>query len=189
VVGNSDSRFFFVENEEQLDKWLRFKDNVPKLKKVIVWDTEGLRQFKDPMVMTFDELVETGRMAAADHPEMFVKRIAEIEPDDLSALIYTSGTTGPPKGAMLTHTNCLWMGHAITTDNPMSTNDEVMSFLPLCHIFEQLFSVLGHITSGFIVNFIESPDTVAENMIIFFRHPDPHVRCHLVKTAYLLYGA
>jgi long-chain acyl-CoA synthetase len=165
VVENSESKFFFVENEEQLDKWLRFKDNVPNLKKVIVWDTEGLRQFKDPMVMTFDELVEAGRQVAANNPGMFKKRIVEIEPEDLSVLIYTSGTTGPPKGAMLTHRNCLWMGHAITTDNPMSDKDEIMSFLPLCHIFEQLFTVLGHITSGYTVNFIESLDTIADNMI------------------------
>ena len=165
VVANSESRFFFVENEEQLDKWLRFKDHVPNLKKVIVWDTEGLRQFKDPTVMTFDELIETGSKVAAENPDLFAERIAQIEPQDLSVLIYTSGTTGPPKGAMLTHRNCLWMGHAITTDNPMSANDEIMSFLPLCHAFEQLFSVLGHITCGHIVNFIESPDTVAENMM------------------------
>ncbi len=165
IVENSEAKFFFVENEEQLDKWLRFKDNVPKLKKVIVWDTEGLRHFKDPMVITFDELVETGSKVAVDTPEMFAKRTAEIEPDDLSVLIYTSGTTGPPKGTMLTHGNCIWMGHAITTDNPMTLKDEIMSFLPLCHIFEQLFTVLGHITCGHIVNFIESPDTVAENMM------------------------
>ena len=165
VVENSESRFLFVENEEQLDKWLHFKDNVPKLKKVIVWDTEGLRQFKDPMVMTFEALVETGRRAAAEHPDMFLERIRTIDPQDLSVLIYTSGTTGPPKGAMLTHRNCIWMGNAITTDNPMDAGDQVMSFLPLCHIFEQLFTVLGHITCGYIVNFIESPETVVENMI------------------------
>ena len=58
VVKNSESKFFFVENEEQLDKWLHFKDNTPDLIKVIVWDTEGLRQFKDPMFMTFDELLD-----------------------------------------------------------------------------------------------------------------------------------
>ncbi|MBW2487819.1 MAG: AMP-binding protein [Deltaproteobacteria bacterium] len=165
VVANSEARFFFVENEEQLDKWLHFRDKVPRLKKVIVWDTEGLRQFKDPLVMTFEELLEMGRRAAADDPELFLNRIERIEPDDVSVLIYTSGTTGPPKGAMLTHRNCIWMGRAITTDYPMTTTDEVMSFLPLCHIFEQLFTVLGHLACGHIVNFIESPDTVAENMM------------------------
>jgi len=165
VVKNSESKVFFVENEEQLDKWLHFRDNVPDLAKVVVWDTEGLRQFKDPMVMTFDELLVLGQKASEENPELFDQRIAEIEPQDLSVLIYTSGTTGPPKGAMLTHRNCLWMGHAITSNNPMVGTDEIMSFLPLCHIFEQLFTVLAHITVGHIVNFIESPDTVADNMI------------------------
>ena len=165
VIENSESKFFFVENEEQLDKWLHFKDSAPALRKVIVWDTKGLRQFQDPMVMTFDELLLTGQQAFEENPQLFDRRIVSIEPEDLSVLIYTSGTTGPPKGAMLTHRNCLWMGHAITSNNPMTTKDEIMSFLPLCHIFEQLFTVLGHITVGHIVNFIESPDTVADNMV------------------------
>jgi long-chain acyl-CoA synthetase len=143
VVTNSDSKFFFVENEEQLDKWLHFRDRAPKLEKVIVWDTEGLRQFKDPMVMTFDELLELGAKVAQENPGMLDQRIREIGPEDLSVLIYTSGTTGPPKGAMLTHRNCVWMGSAITSNNPMYDNDEIMSFLPLCHIFEQLFTYTG----------------------------------------------
>ncbi|RLB23089.1 MAG: long-chain fatty acid--CoA ligase [Deltaproteobacteria bacterium] len=165
VIQNSESKFFFVENEEQLDKWLHFRDNIPFLKKVIVWDLEGLRHFKDPMVMTYNEILEKGRLIVEKDSNFFERRMAEVTPDDLSMLIYTSGTTGPPKGAMLTHSNLTWMGQAITTDNPMYDTDEVMSFLPLCHIFEQLFSVLGHIENGYIVNFIESPDTVTDNMI------------------------
>jgi long-chain acyl-CoA synthetase len=165
VIENSESKFLFVENEEQLDKWLNFRDNVPKLKKVIVWDLEGLRHFEDPMVMTYQELLEIGRQVADKQPDRFEKRMDEVKSDDLSMLIYTSGTTGPPKGAMLTHGNLTWMGQAITRDNPMYDTDEVMSFLPLCHVFEQLFSVMGHIRHGFVVNFIESPDTVTDNMI------------------------
>jgi len=165
VVEHSESKFFFVENEEQLDKWLNFKDNVPKLKKVIVWDLEGLRHFSDPMVMTFEELLNMGEEAAEKSPGSFEERMASITPEDLSVLIYTSGTTGPPKGAMLTHANVTWMGRAITTDNPMYDNDEVLSFLPLCHIFERIFSVFAHISYGYVVNFIESPDTVTDNMM------------------------
>ena len=164
VIKDSDAKFFFVENEEQLDKWLRFRNNVPNLKKVIVWDTEGLRQFKDPMVMTFDQLLDMGRAIGKESPELIGARIDAITPEDLSLLIYTSGTTGPPKGAMLTHKNCVWMGTAITNDVSLKRSDEIMSFLPLCHIFEQLFTVLGHFTNGHTVNFIESPDTVADNM-------------------------
>ncbi len=165
VIQHSEAKVFFVENEEQLDKWLMFRDTLFSLRKVVVWDTEGLRHFNDPMVMTFDELLELGRRLVDQHPGLSDQRIAGITADDVSVLIYTSGTTGPPKGAMLTHANCTWMGRVITMANPMGESDEIMSFLPLCHIFEQLFTVLGHITAGYVVNFIESPDTVADNMI------------------------
>jgi long-chain acyl-CoA synthetase len=164
VVENSESKFFFVENEEQLDKWFNFRDRAPFLKKVIVWDLEGLRHFKDPMVMTYEAFLAYGREAAERDPEGFGRRMDEITPEDLSVLIYTSGTTGPPKGAMLTHRNVMWMADAITVENPVRDNDEVMSFLPLCHIFERLFSVFVHITHGYTVNFIENLDTVTDNM-------------------------
>ncbi|MFH1488257.1 MAG: AMP-binding protein [Pseudomonadota bacterium] len=164
IVQNSESKFFFVENEEQLDKWLMFRDSAPHLKKVIVWDLEGLRNFNDPMVFSFDELLAAGSRGLEKTPRLIEARIDQIAPEDTSMLIYTSGTTGPPKGAMLTHRNLMWMGQAITTDNPMFDKDEVLSFLPLCHVFEQLFSVMGHITHGYIVNFIESVDTVTDNM-------------------------
>jgi len=165
VVGNSDSRFFFVENEEQLDKWLQFRDGVPHLEKVIVWDLEGLRHFEDEMVMTYEEIIQMGRKILEKAPERFETRMAQVMPEDVSMLIYTSGTTGPPKGAMLTHRNLIWMGQAITAENPMNDEDEVLSFLPLCHVFEQLFSVMGHITHGYTLNFIENMDTVSDNMI------------------------
>ncbi len=164
VIEQSESRFFFVENEEQLDKWLNFRDKVPGLQKVIVWDLEGLRHFEDPRVMTYDELLETGREIVEKSPGLFEKRMSEVTPEDLSVLIYTSGTTGPPKGAMLTHRNVTWMARAIVADDPVYDTDDVMSFLPLCHVFERLFSVFVHVTHGYTVNFIESLDTVTDNM-------------------------
>ncbi|MDQ1330467.1 MAG: long-chain acyl-CoA synthetase, partial [Thermodesulfobacteriota bacterium] len=78
VLNNSESKFFFVENEEQLDKWLKFKENVPQLIRVIVWDTEGLRSFKDPMVMIFSELLELGRKVSAEQPGLFENRAEEV---------------------------------------------------------------------------------------------------------------
>ncbi len=164
VIHDSESKFFFVENEEQLDKWLHFRDNVASLKKLIVWDLEGLRHFEDPMVMTYEDLLDLGRKIVEKDPNLFEKRMSEVTPDDLSVLVYTSGTTGPPKGAMLTHRNVTWMGQAITKDDPVYDTDEVMSFLPLCHIFERLFSVFCHITHGYTLNFVESLDTVTDNM-------------------------
>ena len=165
VTHNSQSRFLFVENEEQLDKWLHFKERTPQLYRVIVWDTEGLRQFSDPMVLTYDQLLEIGRAAEDKHPERLNVRMQSIQPEDLCVLIYTSGTTGPPKGAMLTHRNVTWMARAVSNANTIYQTDEVLSFLPLCHIFERLFSVFVHITYAYTVNFVEKPDTVTDNMV------------------------
>ena len=165
VVNHSEATFLFVENEEQLDKWLMFRDEAPTLRKVIVWDLEGLQQFADPMVMTFEALLEEGARAATEASGILTDRMQQVRPEDLAVLIYTSGTTGPPKGAMLTHRNVTWMARAVTRDNPIAGDDEVLSFLPLCHIFERLFSVFVHITHGYVVNFVEKPDTVTDNMI------------------------
>lgn len=164
VVNHCDARFLFVENEEQLDKWLMFKDRAPLLKKVIVFDPKGLRSFKDPMVMTFDELLEKGAAAEQEHPSAFDERKQKVTPDDLAVLIYTSGTTGPPKGAMLTHKNVTWMAGAVEGTVKIEKQDNVLSFLPLCHIFERLFTVFIHIKFAYIVNFVEKPDTVMQNM-------------------------
>ncbi len=165
VVGHSDSGILFVENEEQLDKWLKFKDRAANLRKVIVWDTEGLRRFSDPAVLTFDQLVEIGQAADGQNPQPLDDRMQALKPEDLCVLIYTSGTTGPPKGAMLTHRNVTWMARAVSGANTIYATDEVLSFLPLCHIFERLFSVFVHITYAYTVNFVEKPDTVTDNMI------------------------
>jgi long-chain acyl-CoA synthetase len=164
VVENSESKFLFAENEEQLDKWLNFRDKASHLQKVIVWDLEGLRHFEDEMVMSFDDLLEVGRQNLETKPDLLEERMTEVSPEDLSYLIYTSGTTGPPKGAMLTHGNLTWMGQAVEGVIPMQDTDEVLSYLPLCHIFERLFSVIFHITYGGTVNFIENVDTVTDNM-------------------------
>lgn len=164
VIKNSEARFFFVENEEQLDKWLRFKDDAPCLKKIIVWDTEGLRHFKDPLVMTFEALLGHGQRVAEQRPALFEERMRSVTPDDTAVLIYTSGTTGPPKGAILTHRNVTWMAQAVHHANIIERDDDVLSFLPLCHIFERLFSVFIHITYAYTVNFTEKPDTVTDNM-------------------------
>ncbi len=165
VVNHCDAKFLFVENEEQLDKWLMFRQNAPLLKKVIVWDTKGLLAFTDPMVMTFDQLIEKGEEADELHPTLFEDRQAEVTPDDLAVLIYTSGTTGPPKGAMLTHKNVTWMASAVNSIIKIYRKDNVLSFLPLCHVFERLFTVFIHIKYAYTVNFVEKPDTVMQNMM------------------------
>jgi len=165
VVTHSDARFLFVENEEQLDKWLNFREKAPLLEKVIVWDTRGLTRFSDPMVMTFEQLLEKGQAGVRKNPELFDQMGGQVSPDDPAVLIYTSGTTGPPKGAILSHGNVTWMAHTVSKTNALFKTDQVLSFLPLCHIFERLFTVFIHIRYAYTVNFVEKPDTVMQNMM------------------------
>jgi len=173
IVQNSGSRFYIAENEEQFDKTLKFRKDTPHLEKVIVIEMEGLKRYKDPLLMSFDDLLKLGKEYDEKNPGLFEQRLSEVKPDDLAVLIYTSGTTGPPKGAMLTHSNLLFMSEAMVAVNPIQDGDETLSYLPLCHIFEQLFTVLIHLRFATTVNFIESPDTVMDNM----REVSPTVTC------------
>jgi long-chain acyl-CoA synthetase len=173
IVQNSGSRFYIAENEEQFDKTLKFRKDNPHLEKVIVVEMEGLKRYEDPMLMSFDDLLKLGKEFDAKNPGLFEQRCSEVKPDDLAVLIYTSGTTGPPKGAMLTHQNLLYMSEAMVDANPIRDGDETLSYLPLCHIFEQLFTVMINIRFGTVCNFIESPDTVMDNM----KEVSPTVTC------------
>ncbi|SMO51980.1 long-chain acyl-CoA synthetase [Alcanivorax sp. DSM 26295] len=163
LVNDSGSAFLFVENDEQLDKYMTVRDQVPTLKKVIVFDRKGLRDFQDPMVMFLDELYELGN-GIADAEERFSASIAMSQPDDIRMLIYTSGTTGAPKGAMISHRNVLFQLAAGEALLEAREEDEQLCFLPLCHILERLVSVEVPIYKGCTVNFAESPETVFENL-------------------------
>ena len=105
----------------------KFQRDVPKLKKVIVWDLEGLRHFEVPMVMTYDELIELGKEVVRETPDLFEERINQTDLEDVAVLIYTSGTTVLPKGTMLSHINLVWRQRNYL-ENPMSDEDEVLSF-------------------------------------------------------------
>ena len=164
IVQNSQSRFYIAENEEQFDKTLKFRKDTPHLEKVIVMEMEGLKRYPDPLLMSFDDLLKLGQEFEAKNPGLYDQKLGEVKADDLAVLIYTSGTTGPPKGAMLSHNNLLFMSEAMVSANPIYHGDETLSFLPLCHIFEQLFTVMINIRYGTIVNFIENTDTIMDNM-------------------------
>ena len=165
IVGHSESVVYLCEDEEQLDKALEFRKNTPSLKKMIVWDMEGLRHFNDPMVMSFDELLELGKKTGEENPGLFLELINETKPDDTAGIIYTSGTTGMPKGAMLSHEGYMWMAETICQVAQITEDDETISFLPLNHIFEQIFDFLAHTSVGHVVNFTENTDTVIADMI------------------------
>jgi len=166
IVNNCGAKFFFAEDEEQLDKILEVRDKTPSVEKIIVYDMKGLRDFKDPMVMSFDDLLERGEEARTKQSEALKVAIADSKPEDLAILVYTSGTTGPPKGAMLSHHNILDGIFKLFELEPPPKGfiDEVLTFLPLCHIAERNVSGFGPLSSGMIINFAESVATVPQDI-------------------------
>src|SRR6476646_2368352 len=164
ILNDSRSRFLFVENEEQLDKWLEVRAHCPGIVKVVVFDMEGLADFQDPMVMSFEELTVLGREHDLAHSGDWDKRVAASDAEQLALLVYTSGTTGPPKGAMISHRNVIFQLRNADSFIPLGINDEQLAFLPLCHVAERTFTTFLPLRSGAIANFAESVETVSENI-------------------------
>lgn len=164
VVGHSESVVYICEDEEQFDKALVFRSRTPKLRKMIVWNMEGLRHFQDPMLMSFADLLAQGERLDRENPSLFNELVAQGRTEDIAGIIYTSGTTGPPKGALLTHEGYLWVGRQAGAVTRATRDDETISFLPLNHVYEQIFDLMVHMTVGHIVNFTENTDTVMMDM-------------------------
>ena len=164
LLKDSDSKFLFVEDEEQLDKALSVKDKTPELKKIIVFDMEGLRDFSDPSVISWDDLLVMGREHMREHPGLWEERLASRGPEDLAVLVYTSGTTGPPKGAMLSHHNIVFSSKGQAQVLSATPDDERLSFLPMCHVGERVMGYYVGMIDGVVMNFVESPETIPENI-------------------------
>jgi len=168
LVNDSQTRFLFVENEEQLDKFLEVDAQMPSLVKVIIFDPEGLHNFSHPKCMLLSELYELGRQN--DDEALFNAEIDAVKPEDLAILVYTSGTTGMPKGTMLTQENILAGMEASLYGLPFAKGAEQLCFLPLCHILERIVSLYTPLVVSSTVNFAESPETVFDNI----REVSPH---------------
>ncbi len=171
LVNDSGSRFLFLENDEQLDKFLTVRDDMPDLAKAIVFERDGLHDFHDDGVIFVEELYDIGRVHEKNNPGLFEAEVAKSKADDTAILVYTSGTTGPPKGAMISHRNIMFSLSAGALTLPVYDTDEQVCFLPLCHILERFISVFTPIAARSVVNFAESPETVFDNV----QEVSPHI--------------
>ncbi|MBI4284366.1 MAG: AMP-binding protein [Chloroflexi bacterium] len=163
VASHADARFAIVNDQEQTDKFLEIKDELPLLQKVIYWDPKGLKNYDDPMLISFDEVIELGREYENTHPGAFEENVAKGKGDDIAFVYYTSGTTGLPKGAILTHKALITTARGFVDRYPLNENDDLISNFPAAWVGDSYFATIPHILTGARLNFPEEPETLAED--------------------------
>ncbi len=163
IVEHSEAKFVAVNDQEQVDKFLEIKDELPNLKKVIYWDPKGLRDYADPLLMSFNQVIALGHNYEEEHPGLFEQGINAGKGDDLAMVYYTSGTTGLPKGVLITHhslISTLEGSHAIL---PSSDKDDFVCILAPAWIAETMVEA-GHLLHGMKMNYAEEPETVMQDL-------------------------
>lgn len=162
---DSNCRYLFVEDEEQLDKFLEIESQLPNISKVFVFDWKGLRGFEHEKVVPIESLCEAGKAYGKQYPDRVERIVADSRPDDLAILIYTSGTTGMPKGSMVSQRYILFQINLAPDSVRQTASDELLTYLPLCHVAERIFSAWIPVSTGATINFAENPETVAQDLV------------------------
>ena len=191
LLSDSGARVHLAEDQEQADKVMEVIDELADLEKIIHVEPRGFRQYsKDDRFIFWDDFLEQGREHRAANPDAVERLMADAEGDDVMTLVYTSGTTGPPKGAMLTNTNVTYCLDVLVNnearlggDEPVGPDDLLLTYLPLCHVAERIFSTWTMAGNGPTLNFAESIETVQQNLreiqpTIFFAVPRIWERIH-----------
>ena len=171
ILVDAGARVLFVENQEQYDKVAAVRAACPDLQHIIVTDLKGLRDLRDAMASSFEQLLERGAGLASQDPQTFEHNIDASAPDDIAFLVYTSGTTGAPKGAMIANRNLVFQIASVPQYLKLQALDRTVSFLPLCHIAERMSTVFNPLALGQIVHFPENSGTVFNDV----REVAPHM--------------
>ncbi|WP_337844994.1 long-chain fatty acid--CoA ligase [Thermus sp.] len=165
------ARVVLAEDQEQVDKLYEIRNEIPHVRHVIYEDEKGMGSYRDPWLLSFEEVLERGREHRKKNPEAVEKFLLSASPEEVCHLSSTSGTTGRPKAAMLRHRNMVHMGVALQEVDPLEPTDDYLSFLPLAWIGEQMMSVAMALTGGFAVNFPEEVETAMQDL----KEIGPHV--------------
>ena len=159
IIDHSEAPIVFLENRSQWEKVKATRDRLPKLEQVVMM--KGAEPIDDPLVLSWEQFLSRGETVG---PEAISGRLALVTEESLATLIYTSGTTGPPKAVMLSHRNLAWTASRALKVVPLGPTDSTLSYLPLSHIAEQMFTIHAPASIGVQVFFAESMEKLGENL-------------------------
>ena len=164
VFDNAEIHFAVVEDQEQVDKVLEIREKVPHLQQIFYDDARGLRHYQQPGLQSYEALRTGGQQALKQQPTVIDDEIAKGRATDVAAMFYTSGTTGNAKGVVLGYDNLIAAGRAGAEMEALSSNEEVLAYLPMAWIGQNIFSYTQWLVCGFTVNCPESAATVTADM-------------------------
>ena len=159
-ISNAEVAYAIVEDQEQVDKLLELREACPTLQRIWYDDGRGLRNYDESGLDSLDALVAAGAAHDAAHPELFEKAVQSCQPQDVAAMFFTSGTTGNPKGVVHTHLSLLDRAQAGQKFDSLGPHEEVLAYMPLAWIGQNIFSYAQWLACGYVVNCPESADTV-----------------------------
>ena len=164
IVGHAEVRFAIAEDQEQVDKLLRVREECRRLEVIVYADPRGLRGYSEPGLLSLAELEERGEKFAVGHATYFDDEMARGQREDTAVICYTSGTTGSPKGAMLSYRNLIEMARIATAREGLGPDDEALAYLPMAWVGDHMLSYAQAIVAGFTINCPESAATVLHDL-------------------------
>jgi long-chain acyl-CoA synthetase len=164
ILDHSECRFALAEDQEQSDKLIALRKDIPRLKYIFYDDPRGMRNYDYDWLLAFTHIQELGRKFAEENPDYFSDEVNKGSPDDLAILVYTSGTTGNPKGVMLLYGAVIGAAQGFVTWDSLTKDEEVMAYLPMAWIGDHIFSYGMALVAGFAPNCPENTSTVVHDM-------------------------
>lgn len=167
AIGRSGARIVFCGDQEQVDRLLEYREDVPGVERMVVFDVKGLHtpEYASAPLQLFDDLVERGRALLAERPSRFGELLAARGPDDVATIALTSGTTGPARGLLLSQGGEVALARLVASSISLGPRDSGYSLLPLGHAAARLFDVYAPLVAGSSLSFAESLDTVPTDLI------------------------